>query len=426
MPGFEYTAISSTGADRIRNYLSLAGETRQTKAGSFTTPASSGNFSVTGVGFQPDALCIFGIESAAAFNQKADGEQFHFGFATSPAAQWGASIYGIYLGSHGHSHPYKYSALNTAIITICRVLTGDDPHPQPVATEVGSLVSFNADGFTINWDNTSQYTIVYFAMKGGNYACGTATSGSGSQAITGLGFSPTAAMFGSVQRTTLTSAEGDHRLTIGTGDDLTDVNSWGGTESSDVYHDIVASDTAVMSMLRETNAAGPFDPLLYTEASLQSLDADGFTLNWFASDGTGRRFGWFATDGQTDAGTWVYNHPTDTNFKRTDLKYIPKGIIFFGNDMGSTTRDYPSTAGYAMGFGVCDQDLTGQYEAGWMVISPPAIGNNQISSRYLFSNQCIGSHRRRSSAFTAPDTGRDEGRIVKFLPKRQQQIIRYR
>ncbi len=424
MPGFEYLAISPTNADRIRNYLSLAGEIRQTKAGTFTTPASAGNFSVTGVGFQPDALCIFGIRSAAAFDQKADGERFHFGFATSAAAQWGASIYGIYLGYLGVSYPYKYSALNTAIITICSE-DGSTTAPPPVITQIGSLVSFNADGFTINWDNANQFTMVYFAMKGGNYACGTATSGSGTQAITGLGFSPTAAMFGSVQRPTLTSAQGDHRLTIGAGDDNTDINSWGGTESSDVYHDIIASDTAVMSMFRETNGSGPFDPVLYTEASLQSLDADGFTLNWFASDGTGRRFGWFATDGQTDAGTWVYNHVGGT-FKRTDLNYTPKGIIFFGNDMGSTTRDYPSTAGYAMGFGVCDQDLTGQYEAGWMVVSPPSIGNNQISSRYLFDNQSIGSHQRRGGGFSAPDGGQDQGRVTKFLAKRQQQIIRYR
>ncbi len=427
MPGFEYAVIRNTGGDRIRNYFSLAGEGRQTKQAIFNTPASVGNFSITGVGFQPDAICIYGWVADAFYDAIADGEAFHFGYATSAASQWGASIYGIFLGYGGSSYPYKYSGLNSAIITIAAE-DGSQPYPvapPPVTTKVGSLVSFDADGFTINWNNTGVYTMTYFAMKGGNYACGTATSTSGSQSITGLGFSPTAAMFGSVQRTTLTSAEGDHRLTIGAGDNDTNVNSWGGAESSDVYHDIVASDTAVMSFFRETNAAGPFDPLLYSEASLQSLDADGFTLNWFASDGVGRKFGWFATDGEAEAGTWVYNHFGVATAKRTDLKYVPKGILFFCNDMGSTTRDYPSTAGYAMGFGSCDQNLS-QYTVEWMIVSPPAIGNNQISAKYYASAQSIGGHQRRESAYTAPDTGHDEGRVTKFLAKRQQQIIRYR
>lgn len=426
MPGFVYTGGKS-GGNRLRHYLNISGDDRQTHVGLFLLPQTLGTLSVTGCGFEPDAVVMFG-HMQDEFNE--DYATFQVGVATADGNQWGGSIFGNYLGTAGISKPWKNANWSDSAI-LAGLKKNDPDFAEPWEAE---LISFDADGFTLDitevpWlDNTG---IIYLAIKGeGSYTCGTALSSGGSQSITGLGFEPTGIFFASAQLEALGYFAGWHRLTMGAGTILVNTNVWSGAESNDVYHDSIATTNKVLSMFRETNAGTPFDPVLLSEASITSMDADGFTLDWDTSDSIDRYYSWFAMEGLTEVNFWNFLLNTSYEYApgftgwRQDTIYPPKGLIFYANDLGSTTRDYPSTAGDAMGLGVCDYDFN-QWHIGYMTVSPPAIGNNQISSSYVMGD-AIGSHERRSSAFTAPDNGHDIGHVVAWLRRRIPQVIRYR
>lgn len=428
MPGFAYTQVSPTGGNRLRHFINLAGADRLTWAGTFTLP-TSGSVTVTGIPFEPEALVCFGISTTSVFT---DYARFHLGVAAG-GSQWGLGIYGNYLGHAGVPRPWKNSMHRND-----RIIAGIQGFDPDAGQEFSStLTSFNSDGFTITVGvaHGSAISVHYLAMAGeGDYACGTALapSGTGIQSISGLGFEATSIMLATVQQVALGYFSGFHRLAIGAGDIEVNTNVWSGTESSDPYHDSIATTDKILSMFRETNASGPFDPALLTEAELDATDSDGFDLNWTAADGTQRYYSWFAIGGETQVGWWNYRTALTgpvVNFQTTKkvlTKKVPKGLITYANDLGTTTRDYPSTDGDAMGFAVCDEAFT-QNIAEYMTVGAGVIGGNQINS----CNQKaygLGSHQRRAGGIfsLAPNSGHDEGIIVKWIPKDIQQIIRYR
>lgn len=432
MAGFLYKPIAASGDNRLRHFINLGGDDRQVKVGTFELP-TSGIVEVTDVGFEPEALLCFGIILPNSFHSDFDGYAvMHLGFATSPDEQWGGGIFGVYLGALGVSQPFKYSDWSAENIICCpwggvhgdAGLGGSDGD-EPFFNVKARLQSFNTNGFTIQTISPADQAVrvVYFAMReGGNYACGTniCPSTSGVQTITGLGFHPRIIFMATSQNEELTLNNGFHRLGLGAGSRSFNMNVWSGTENDDPYHDNVMTDNRSLSMMRETNAAGPFDPVSLAEATIIDTHDDGFTLDWPNTDGTQRYFSWFAIDGDVETRQWNYKFPDSTLNDVTlgllhviETNIVPKGLIFFMNDLGVVSRDYPTTAGDAMGLGVCDSFLN-QEHISYMTVSPPFIGNNQINTRAHHIDEAFGCYERRVGALTAPNFGRDRGKIVEI------------
>lgn len=411
--GFDYNIVASSGSNRYRHYISLPGGARQTKVGTFQISTSTGLVTISGVGFQPDAVIMFGAETAGLGFVSGAG-LFHLG-AAAGGNQWAGAIFSPHLTGLS---PYQSVWKNNQVISAFDMEATFD--------------TFLADGFRINVTTapTTAMACAYLALKGeGSYHVGTSQcpTGAGSQSITGLGFQPSAILFATAQRTALSLDSDMARMSIGGADANSQHNAWTGGKSGDPYNDNRPRDTKCISMYEDADGGGPFHPTLQAEAELTSLDADGFTLNWTTTDGTARYYSWIAFSGGAEEGRWTYNNllnrPVQTVAK-------PQGLIFFCNDKADDT--YPlghnapgGTFGFSLGFGVCDS-LLNQYYASLGAHDAP--GFSQMPSVRELGAAAFGSYESRTGGVvsTMPNNARDVGVIGELLSARRPQIIRYR
>jgi predicted membrane protein len=419
--GFDYAPDEPSGINRFRHFVSLFGSCR-TKAGTFAIPAGfTGNIAITGVGFQPKAVFVMGIfltygDQGTAFRSFGN---LHLGMGTDNGDQWAGGAYWRNLGQ-GKSAVWRNNKIVAAVF-------GAD------VLEAG-LVSMDSDGFTINVTDSyasgnvdigDSIRMVYLAIWGeGGFAIGTGESpaATGTQAISGLGFQPSSVFFASAHRPSLGAGIDDiARLMFGAGDGTNQYIAWTGSNQGDVFCDHAALSGRCISLMEDANSSGPFQPTPQDEASLQSLDADGFTLNWFDTDGVGRFYSWFAAE-EMEIGRWTYNgflnKPVATERK-------PEGLIFFHNDAGTESLDH-NTATHAMtiGLGICDENLV-QYICQCAENDAPSF-SVPVSVRSVMFNKAFGAYAARVGGGTTANYPGDRGVITLLKSAEIPLIVRYR
>lgn len=139
------TAANGTSTTQLATTAFLAAALK-IKVGSFTRDVStaSGNQAVTGVGFEPDLIMVFGGSTGNSW----------FTFA-------GASD-GSTAGSIQDNGPVNGGSYSVTADLLKFIQSGSDNY-------VGALNSFDADGFTIGWTKTGSptgtATIKYIALK---------------------------------------------------------------------------------------------------------------------------------------------------------------------------------------------------------------------------------------------------------------------
>ena len=180
----------------------------------------------------------------------------------------------------------------------------------------------------------------------------------GTKAYTGVGFTPTAIIFFS---TSVQTAE-DYILNTNAGAQsygITDgTNSrtigWAGqarTSSNEAAHSINAA--TCIRLGRKTNGANTWTTL--AEASLSSLDADGFTLNWTTVNGANAEiFGFIAIGGVTAYVGTITEGATTGNYSTTDPNFQPTFAMFlYTGDTAATTA---STVKGGLGFATATEE----------------------------------------------------------------------
>lgn len=175
-----------TSAYRI-GYFALGGtDLTNVDIGNFAASNSTGNQSVTGVGFQPDGI-IFLNNQRTSFSGGGDVRQC-MGFATSSSER--GCIGAFSENGIVTSNTTRHQRTNACIIVL-----------GTTGAEIGlaDFVSFDADGFTVNWSNANDALIGYIAFKGGQYFVGSLTTqtSTGNFAETGVGFQGEAGIFAS-------------------------------------------------------------------------------------------------------------------------------------------------------------------------------------------------------------------------------------
>ncbi len=156
--------------------------------GDFFLPMGAGTFSVTGVGFQPDAVVFLS-------NLGGGLARFTFGCATSSASseQWS---HGCAMGSLA-SRFWKTDWQPGSCLCGVAGYVDDDPGTTILRA---SLQSFDSDGFTLNVTTQAHSTtmrIAYLALKG-DFKAGVIQV---QESIAGLGFEPTGLWFAGSKRT---------------------------------------------------------------------------------------------------------------------------------------------------------------------------------------------------------------------------------
>lgn len=249
--------------------------------GSFAQPGSTGNQAVTGVGFQP-TLVLFWMTGATADGTAAN-VQLGMGAAVSSSdrryfSHYSADAITPSVGGTGNrsDNANAIGCVSASAGTVTILAAAD-------------FVSMDSGGFTVNWttvDATARI-INYLALGGAsltNVKTGQLTNptATGTQATTGVGFQPDVLLFfalGANTTTPVTVGSDLHGL-IGFADSAGNVGSLSpfpsraNTTSNDKVYQRTASCVTML------NTAGA----VVREASLTSMDSDGFTLNWSSTN----------------------------------------------------------------------------------------------------------------------------------------------
>lgn len=278
------------------NYFALGGsDITNVMSGSFASNTTTGNQSVTGVGFQPDIVFLFGTLQATSAASN-NNSQYSFGVMT-PTAQWSTAT----------KSQNAQTTMNTSRAfsnTRCFTMVASASN---IVFQDMSFVSMDSDGFTFNINTAGGLAILigYMAFKGGQWKVGTETqkTSTGTKATTGVGFQPSGLILASVCDTQ-TAGTADHsRFSFGaTTGTSNNVSLWTGDADNvaDSIADTIMSNSKCITLATEGVAAAT---TTQAEAALSSFDSDGFTLDWTTADATARVFGYVAVGANAVAGT---------------------------------------------------------------------------------------------------------------------------
>ena len=284
--GFTLNWTTLTTTSPLYNYLAIGGsDITNVKSGSFAANTSTGDQAVTGVGFVPDVV-IFQV-----VNKTSDGAQnansgYGFGCATGVGEEWSMSI-GSTNGSGTMSNTHRFSSTKCIVV-----------HNSTTMDGLADFVSFDADGFTINWSDapSSAWKINYMCIKGGQWFAGTETqkTSTGTKATTGTGFTPLGLILGGLCDTTVDSDAGHMRLTLGaTTGTSNNVCLWTGDRNAVAVSIVNSIHSATKCIIHATEQTS-VSPTTQADAVLSSFDGNGFTLDWTTADATARNFGFLA------------------------------------------------------------------------------------------------------------------------------------
>lgn len=332
---FKYHPDNLGGDGSRPAFLALAGVTRLVTAGFFDLDNATGLQAVTGVGFEPEALILIGARTGAAFGAH-EGAAMHWGACGPDLSQCGGGLF-FPDGTAAPGSP-RSTWRNDRAVSL----------PINAGIDYEAAVdSLDADGFTMDVLDAGTFDnrVAYLALAGGgDYAVGNALcpASTGTQAISGLGFQPTAVMFFHAQAVgegfALHAPAG-----FGGTDASRQFSAWCREESGDFFTTSRQNDTSCILMARDATGAALAGATILAEASLDSLDADGFTLDWTTADGTQRHFGWIAFSGIVEVNDFEYEEDSTATTKTVTLLMDnkPHAILGWGaNPFGSISNAF--------------------------------------------------------------------------------------
>lgn len=332
------------------------------KAGSFTGSNATGNQAVTGVGFQPKFLVLMTVSTAD--NAIANSGRLILGFASGSSDQQAFDIRDE--DAQGTTNTAR-SQQSGKILSIVN-LSAD------TVLVSASLVSFDSDGFTINWANATAAVVHYFAIAGSDFQAKVGSfdmnGSTGNQAVTGVGFQPKAVMFfGTIDNTT-EGAQSQAKLSMGC---ATATNErW----ACSVYDQdsLGATNSIAKEYITESKCIIRNDASSVTlAADLVSLDSDGFTVN--ITTALACRMIYVAFGGSADyhAGT-VTALTIAGNSAESGIGQTPACLLFAG--VGASALDTISNNCFPT-FGVCDGAL-----------------QEEVATMFVLNNAGISDSRR--------------------------------
>lgn len=310
--------------------------------GSFAFPTVTGNFSVTGLTFQPKLVRFWG--NARTADGSATHNQSFFGAAVSSSSRFAIATDdedGVTTSNNARRHS------NAACILIIAGGNG------LTTWSVADFVAFTSDGFTVNVTTEVNVAhIVNYEAYGGADLTNVAikeftTPGSvTSVGYTGVGFEPDAMMLYSAFHTTApVSTANSLRGSIG----LASSPSAQAVVSFTAVDAQGAADTAhaqaTDSVLLNADVSGtPPD-----QAALTSFDADGFTLNYSASAGASYCWAICLKGGAFKVGEITQKTSTG-NQAYTGAGFLPKGIsLLSANDDSNSDSEAHLRLSYGAG-----------------------------------------------------------------------------
>jgi hypothetical protein len=247
------------------------------RSGAVALNVSTGNQVVSGLGFAPKLVLFQSTPDTS--NIVSSIANSHYSYGAFDGVNQGVAMSNA---RNGVSTTDNQSRMDNA-----HVILVADPAGTSTVDFSAAGVSLDADGFTINVDNAPpiNYRMGYIALGGSDIAnvkVGSFLSkGSvGSLATTGIGFQPDVVIvFSSFASGSMPVSMGDAMIGMGFANSILSVNQYAaGSYSLDGTTGVLNSCRAqAQGDIVCTPTSGTVVGL---RATLTSLDADGFTLNW--------------------------------------------------------------------------------------------------------------------------------------------------
>jgi hypothetical protein len=354
------------------------------KKGSFSANTSTGNQAVSGVGFEPKAVIIWGVSLTAA--GYGTGWASSFGCATSATQEWVLSNW-----SANAAATTDTSRRNTLAGSIMFLSDG----AATVEAEA-SMVSLDSDGFTINWSNApaSAWLMHYLCIGGTTITSAKAgafnsNAGTGSQAVTDPGFEPDFLLLASeLGGATTGNAQNLFGIGMATSSStegalaIRDRDARPSTENGAIQ----VSDACFIAL----NSGGTVG----RRADFTSFDANGFTLNW--SVASAASIGYLALAGGTyKVGVETQNTTTGTK-ATTGVGAQPTGLFIVGTNRASSAAE--TTTQMRLSIGASD----GTTEGGTWIQSANGAADSDVDSR-TYTDKVIGFSTQASTTDAEAD-----------------------
>ena len=287
-------------------------------SGTFQTPTSTGNFSVTGLPFQPAAVIFFSTFSTS------DGEMVSIytgqGWMCSSGNQGCNTQFcadnGDVAVSHGRSVAHAVYCFSDYSGT---------------AAYLASYVSMNSDGFTLNFTtvSASAYNVSYIAIGGSGLSVEIGTlsiNGTGDFTVSTLSFQPDIVLaLGRMTNSGTPSAPSLDNAEYSFGAATSSTNryniSW---NQRFAYNSDARNDKFLKQVAEEPGNT-------YISADLVSMNSDGFTVN-NTTTGFLRTYNWLAIKfpNSTDVALGTFAQPTSTgNNSITSLSFKPGVVLMY-------------------------------------------------------------------------------------------------
>ncbi|MEO5657104.1 MAG: hypothetical protein ABIO65_12320 [Nitrospiria bacterium] len=258
--------------------------------------------------FQPDFVMFLWGFTGALDSELRNGE-LGVGFASSSTEE-GALVY----TGRDNSGPNTDKRWQQRVNANSSILILDPTTSPPSQDAIVDVTSFNVNGFTLNRVDppaTNNTPVFFLAMRGGRHRVGTFNQPNaiGNQIVNGLGFRSEQLMlasFGLVANAAIQPIPPANApsggISLGAAQSATTSGSiWfqdrsDNTTAPDRSDANMYTDTAnVITIARGTAVSTVDGPVaLLAQANLSSLDADGFTLKWTATDGVSRQILYWA------------------------------------------------------------------------------------------------------------------------------------
>ena len=228
--------------------------------------------SVTGVGFQPD-LVLFGSINTGVADVDSTYAELCFGAAISNAQQNVVAISSADGGATSVTNRYH---------RVDRCLAGI--MSDSVIWDA-SFTSQDADGFTVTTTASPEDTYAFFVAIKGDFNTSithfdkpATTENDETQAVTGVGFEPSAMLMYGVQRAVNASAISTHlALTLGAASALDEIVNMSVLDP-DNKADAISDQCLNNDRIHDQRSTSDFSTVFSGE--LVSFDSDGYTLNW--------------------------------------------------------------------------------------------------------------------------------------------------
>ncbi len=285
--------------------------------GQFAGSGSTGNQAVTGVGFQGKAILFYCTEREAI----EDANNLHrcVGFATSSTAR------GMMACSIDNGNPTG-DVDNDNRATRC-ILIRD--HSSGNVRFEADFVSFDADGFTVDWIDSGA-AIIFFVVIGGadltdvDVGQFTKATSTGTDAITGVGFEPDLILLAGELNTVLNSTTAHSSFFLGAATSPT--SRWvthGSSEDGPATSDS-GRNQRTDKVIYQTDENGT----AIADVDLDSMDSDGFTLDYLTANGDAHQYMYLALRGGAyNLGSFNGNTSTG-NQAVTGVGFTPKIEVF--------------------------------------------------------------------------------------------------